>query len=238
MHHDPHATDHRRHLADLDILAGLPPERTEEIAAAAPARSFTAGELICTPRQRAESLFLLTHGRVRTFTLATDGRTLTTALLEPGALFGEILPSPEHHPADQFAEAVDDVTVCVMNRADVQRLLLTDPRVSSRMCAILARRVRELERRLSDAVFKTGPQRVAASLILLADHHTTAEAHRPVQLTVTHDELAALAGTTRETVTRVLGSYAGRGLIRLRRGTTTILDPAALAVEADQHTTR
>lgn len=234
MQHDANTADNARRLATVDIFTDLSQAQLDAVAAAAPARSFTAGELIITPRQRVESLVILTRGRVRTFTLSTDGRMLTTGLLAPGEVFGEMIPLPDQEVRAHFAEAIEDVTVCAMNRADVQRLLLSDARLAGRLCTILARRVHELERRLSDAIFKNGPERIAATLTLLADNHANTSTGRTVQIPVTHEEVAALAGTSRETATRVLGEYADRGLLRLGRRTLTILDPQAIAAEAGQ----
>ncbi len=55
---------------------------------------------------------------------------------------------------------------------------------------------------------------------------------RTAQVALTHEQLAALVGTSRETATKVLGDFADRGLIRLARGKITILDPAAISAEA------
>jgi len=218
-------------LASVDIFADLSEAQLTAIAAAAAEKSFAAGDRLFSARQRVESLFILKRGRVRTFMLSGDGRTLTTAILEPGTVFGAMAAMPDQQVCDNFAEAVDQVTVSVLSRADVHRLLWSDARIASRISAILGRRVLELERRLSDAVFKSVPERVASALILLAGK-ADLEADRGAQVTLTHQEIAAVIGASREAVTRVLGEYADRGLLRLGRGTVTILDPGGVAAEA------
>ncbi|MEU4290872.1 Crp/Fnr family transcriptional regulator [Kribbella sp. NPDC026596] len=141
-----------------------------------------------------------------------------------------LLPGQQMH--DNFTEALDEVVVCVMSRADVHRFLLSDPRIAVRISEILGRRVTELERRLSDTVFKSVPQRVAATLCLLVGEQQKRPLSRGVQLT--HERIAALTGTSRETATKVLAGYADRGLLRVGRGKVTILDPAAITAEADR----
>ena len=138
---------------------------------------------------------------------------------------------------DNFAEALDDVTVCVMSRADVHKFLLSDARIAARITEILGRRLADLEQRLSDSVFKSVPQRVATTLMTLATRiDTPAGKLRPgarhPQIALTHEQLAALAGTSRETCTKVLREFADRGLLRLVRGRITVLDPARLLDEA------
>lgn len=126
---------------------------------------------------------------------------------------------------DNFAEALEDVAVCVMTRADVRRLLLADPRIAARISETLGRRLAQLEQRLSDAVFKSVPERVAEALLTFAAPRTLGR-HSVVH--VTHEQVAALAGTSRETATKVLGSFAERGLISLGRGRISVLDSAGL----------
>ena len=136
-------------MAEVDIFADLSTQEMETLAAVAPMKTYAAGELLFTAHQPTETLFILKKGRVRVFRVSADGRALTTALLTPGTIFGEmVLLGQQMH--DNFAEAIDEVVVCVMSRADVQRYLLSDARIALRISEILGRRVAELERRLSD----------------------------------------------------------------------------------------
>ncbi|GAA1580083.1 Crp/Fnr family transcriptional regulator [Kribbella sancticallisti] len=220
-------------MAEVDIFADLSAAEMETIAAAAPMKTYSAGDLLYSPHQPVETLFILKKGRVRIFRISPDGRALTTALITPGTIFGDmLLLGQQMH--DNFAEALDDVVVCVMARADVHRFLLSDPRISIRISEILGRRVAELERRLSDTVFKSVPQRIAGTLCLLAGEQQKRPLGRGVQLALTHEQIAALTGTSRETATKVLGEYADRGLLKLSRGKVTILDPDTITAEAGQ----
>lgn len=218
-------------LSEVEIFADLPPEDMEAIAAAAPMATFAAGELLYSPPEPAERLFILKRGRVRIFRVSADGRALTTAIVTPGMVFGEmVVLGQQMH--DNFAEALDDVVVCVMSRRDVQHFLLSDVRIAARISEILGARVAQLERRLSEAVFKSVPQRVASTLCLLCADQRRPPLSRGVPLRLTHEQIAALAGTSRETATKVLGEFADRGLVSLGRGRVTVLSEAALADEA------
>ena len=118
-------------MAEVDIFADLSAQEMEAIGAAAPMRTYAAGEVIYSPHQRSETLFILKKGRVRIFRISPDGRALTTALVTPGTVFGEmVLLGQQMH--DNFAEALGDVVVCVMNRVDVNRFLLSVPSWSRR----------------------------------------------------------------------------------------------------------
>ena len=206
-------------MAEVDIFCDLDERDMDALAAAAPMKTYTAGTLVYTPHQPLETLFILKRGRIRIFRVSRDGRALTTAIIEPGTIFGEmVIVGQQMH--DSFAEALDDVVVCVMTKADVRRLLLDDPRIAARISETLGRRLAELEQRLSDAVFKSVPQRIAGALVTLAGGSPLG---RGSHVELTHEQLAALAATSRETTTKILGEFADQGLITLGRGRITIL---------------
>jgi CRP-like cAMP-binding protein len=83
-------------------------------------------------------------------------------------------------------------------------------------------------------VFKSVPERVATTLCLLADQEQRRPLGRGLQVSLTHEQVAALAGTSRETTTKVLNEFADQGLLRLGRGKLTILDLPRLSTEAGE----
>jgi len=219
-------------LSEVDIFRDLSPAEMEVIAAAAPMRTYAAGELLFSPHNPVETLFILKRGRVRVFRVAADGRALTTAIMTPGTIFGEMVLLGQRM-YDNYAEALDEAIVCVMSSPDVRRLLLSDPRIAARITATLGQRLVEMERRLSDTVFKRVPQRVAATLSTLAGQQRRyVVGSRATVVPLTHEQIAALVGTSRETTTKVLDDFADRGLLRLGRGKITLLDPAGIDAEA------
>ncbi|AXK37200.1 Crp/Fnr family transcriptional regulator [Streptomyces armeniacus] len=237
-HHDGETggTDRTWCISEVDIFRDLPEREMDAIAAAAPMKTYAAGDILHAPAQPSEVLFILKRGRVRIFRVSADGRALTCAIISSGTIFGEMALLGQRM-YDNFAEALDDVTVCVMSRADVRKLLLSDARIAARITEILGRRLADLEQRLSDSVFKSVPQRIATTLTTLATR-TDAPASRlrpgarHPQIALTHEQLAALAGTSRETTTKVLREFAAHGLLRLARGRITVLEPARLLDEA------
>src|SRR5918995_1829843 len=90
--------------------------------------------------------------------------------------------------------------VCVMSRSDVHRFLLSDPRIATRIAESLGNRLVEMERRLSESFFKSVPQRVAGTLAALAaQQRRYGVGSRSPVVVLTHEQIAALAGTSRET---------------------------------------
>jgi CRP-like cAMP-binding protein len=194
----------------MDLFADLSPAEMQAIADAAPMRHVERGTLVYSPLRPIELLCIVKQGRVRTYRTAVEGRSLTPAIVGPGMLFGQ-MPAVGLRMDDTYAEMIDPGVLCIMNATEIQRLLFSDIRIVSRITALLGGRLAELERRLADTALKSVPARICSTLTTLAG-----SPNAPVRLT--HDQLADLVGTTRETTTKVLGDLRARNYIRLRRG--------------------
>lgn len=215
------ANDREWVLREFDLFQDLTDDEVHAIGAAAPMSELPTGQTLYSPDRPAQVLFILKKGRIRLFQVALDGRTLTTAIIAPGQVFGEMAVLGQH--LDQtFAEALEPCIVCLMSRADVERLLLSDSRIATRVAELLGSRVADLERRLGDSVLKSVPERIAATLARMSG------ASGGSSIRLTHEQLAELVGTTRETTTKVLGDLADRGLVSLRRGRIVVRNAAAL----------
>jgi len=224
--------DKQGYLKDVDIFQDLSPEEIDALGKRAPMQTVEAGTLFYSPEERSEVLFILKAGRVRLYRLSPDGKALTTTIVESGTIFGEmaILGQGMH---DSYAEALTPCVLCLMSRDDVVRLLLGDPRIALRITETMGRRLLEAERRLSDFVFKSLPERIATVLVTLAEHEPARFSIWPshssqLELRYTHEQLAEMVGTHRETATKILNDLREQGLIDLKRGKVVLLDIDAL----------
>jgi len=221
--------DKQGYLKDVDIFQDLTPDEIDALGMRAPMRNVEGGTLFFSPLDRTEVLFILKVGRVRLFHLSPDGKALTTAILESGTIFGEmaLLGQGLDH---SYAEALTSCVLCLMSRQDVITLLLGDPRIALRITETLGRRLIEAEQRLSDFAFKRLPERVAALLLQLAQEPRSRlfRTGRP-EVRYTHEQLADMVGTYRETVTKILNEFRAQGWVELRRGKIIVLDRDALA---------
>lgn len=217
-------TDREWVLREFDLFRDLDDTEVDLIGQSAPMSQLPAGQMIYSPDRPTEVLFILKRGRIRLFQIGADGRTMTTAIIMPGQVFGEMSALGQH--LDQtYAETLEPCVVCLMSRADVERLLLADPRIATRVAEFLGSRVADLERKLGDSVLRSAPERICTTLARIATG-------QPV-IRLTHEQLADLVGTSRETVTKVLGELSDRQLVRLRRGRILVPDTAALVDLAD-----
>lgn len=155
-------------------------------------------------------MYLLYGGRVRLYTISPEGRALTVLLLDAPAVFGEVTLAEGAH-YDSYAISVTSCTVGVVRRDALRRALQVQPSLALRFMTVMSRRLRAIERKLSDIAFKSVPQRLAAALLgLWAERRDM-----PPTVRATHQQLAELIGSHRETVTKAIGDFRAAGLIRV-----------------------
>lgn len=162
-------------------------------------------------------LYLLKRGYVRLYRTSPEGRQLTVSLLGPGNVFGELggLSTGTRH---SFAEAATDVLICAMRQEDLERLMRTYPEVAVRMVRLLSGRLRELEDLLEALALSSVRTRLLHLLVKLAQRFGIREGRLSrLHVRLSHQDLADMAGCSRETVTLTLRELMARGLVRTGR---------------------
>jgi CRP-like cAMP-binding protein len=210
-------------LETIEIFQDLTHAEMKDIGQQTVMRTFQAGHLFYMPSDPGEVLFTLKQGRVQLYRLAPNGRKLVVSILHPGAVFGQ-MGLVGQHLHRTFAQALEECVVCVMSREEVERLLLEKPQIAIRFLNALGRRLEEAERRLEEFAFKDVPTRLAGLLIQL---NTEAGGNGTLK-GYTHQYLADMLGTYRETTTQILNEFQQQNLIRLSRKSIEIVDAVGL----------
>ena len=212
-----------RSLSQIDIFQDLSQREVEEIDRSTTMTTCEPGRVFYAPDEMGEVLFLLKKGRVQLYRLSPEGKKLVVAIMEPGSIFGEmsIVGQGMHNT---FAESIEDCTLCVMSRIDVERILMEKPRVALRFMEAMAHRLQETESQLEDLAFKGIPSRLAGLLLKLSD--------QTLVTGFSHQDLAEMLGTYRETTTQILNDFKSQGWIAIGRKRIEILDRDALETRA------
>ncbi len=191
-------------------------------------QTYPAGQIFHSPDEYGEQLFLLQSGRVRLYKLSSEGRALTLNVLEPISIFGEMtLVGQWMH--DSFAEAMTECTIGIINRMELRAMLHRYPQISLSFMELMGQRLRETENKLTDIAFKSVSQRLATVLLNLAReagniHIETA----PTVTRYTHQQLAEMIGSYRETVTKAIGEFRDGGLIQIDDEAIRLMNVAGL----------
>lgn len=223
-------TNKLTYLSMIEIFQDLSPSEMDYINQVTTMVSTPRGKLFYSPEDNAEVLFLLKKGTVDLYRISSQGKKLVTANLQAGAVFGKMQILGQRL-GESYAEATSESLICVMSRNDVDRLLLDDPRIAMRLAQSLGNRLAEAESRLEDMAFKSVSARLASLLLRIAEE--TDWRGRRIVKGLTHQQLAEIIGTYRETVTLTLNEFQAAGHIQTGRRKVTLIDEVRLAELAD-----
>lgn len=218
---DAAAVDKLGLLKASDLFESLNDEQMKDVEEMTVMTSCKRGSVIYGQDDKSESLFLLKKGKVTLYRLSPDGKKLTTALIAPGTLFGD-MEFTGTTLAGSFAEASEDSILCIVTRHDLELLIAKYPVIGIRLLNVMSRRIRNLEARLEEGLLRDMSARVAAAILRLREEQDSDEVR------VTHQELADSLGTYRETVTSTLGDLQSKGLVTLERTRVRVNDARSL----------
>lgn len=207
-----------------DLFRDLPEAERAQLERSISAAAYPMGHTFYSPDEPGDGVLLLRRGRVRLYKLSPEGRALTLHILGPGAVFGE-LALAAHWRHDSFAEAMTDCEVGTLGRDALRHVLSDYPAVALRFMELMSRRLRALEHKLADIAFRSVPQRLASALLRLANCAPGQPVADPPEVVrYTHQQLAELIGSYRETVTKAIGEFREAGLIRIEEDAILLTD--------------
>jgi CRP-like cAMP-binding protein len=204
------------------LFEGLAQEDVRRLLAAATRRTFKRNEVLFHDGDPADTLHLIAKGRVAARITTSLGETATLDVLVAGGFVGELaLLTPQARRAATVI-ALEPTETMAIHRDDFERIRADHPSVGDVMMRILTERVKRLNGQLLEAMYLPADRRVIRRLLALADIYTSNG--NELEVPLTQEDLAGLAGTTRGTVNRVLRDEEKKGLVRLGRGRVTIVD--------------
>ena len=157
----------------------------------------------------------------------SDGRAIALATLGPGDIFGE-LAMLDGEARSASVETLSDSELLALPAADFRRMLADHPEISVKLIVALTRRLRETNERVARQSFQTVPSRVAGVLTQLIAEEAAPEGRSGVTVRMTQADLAQLAGTSRESVSRFLATLERAGVVSVGRGRVTVVEPRRL----------
>jgi len=214
---------------DWPLLADLPADDVRRLLAIARRRAFGKGEVVFHRDDPADSLHLVVRGRFGARVLTPLGDSVLVDVLGPGQSFGELALLGPDGRRSATVEALEAGETRSIFRDDFAALQREHPAVKDVLLRLLAEQLRRSTDRVVEAHYVDAETRVRRRLAELAS--TYEEGVVPL----TQEDIAAMAGTSRATVNRVLREEARLGAVALARGRTTVLDPDALERRCRRH---
>jgi len=218
-------------MAFVPLLDVLDAEQRRSLLAAARVRRFGRQEILFHEDDPADSLHVLTRGRVAVQVRSDLGVAVTVDVVGVGDILGELALLTPNARRAATAIALEPTETMVVTAAQFGALRAEHSEIERMLVALLVERTRRQSARLVEALTVSAPRRVLRRLVELCEVYAPGQNEALIPLT--QDHLAGLAGTTRETVNRTLRQEADRGTVVLGRGRMTVRNRADLASRAN-----
>jgi len=186
---------------------------------------YPKGSLLFVEGEQPRGIFLLCSGRAKLTTSSTEGRVLIVKIAEPGEVLGAsatILGKPY----EVSAETIEPAQLNFIKREDFLRFLTTHPEACMHAAQQLSEKYHAAQREIrSLGLAQTTGEKLAKLLLDWCDRNGEAMS-KGIRLKVllTHEEIAQMIGTTRETVTRLLSEFKRRKIIEVKGSTVVVLE--------------
>ena len=214
----------RRQLVErVPLFARLGPEQLDALAGVATTRRLGAREELFHKGDPAAQVYVVASGRLKVATTSLSGDDVTFNLLGEGEVVGE-LPLLTGGRRTGTVSALEPSELLVLERRDFLRFLREQPEAASALLVVLAERLVRISEFVEDTIFLKLPARLAKKLLHLAESYgEEGKEGTLLQLRLSQGELADLVGTSRESVNKQIRAWTEEGVLRMERGSITIL---------------
>ena len=213
------------------LLSALPAEARESLLARCRRRQFVRGAYLVYEGDPGDSLHLITKGRVAVLVGGAEGNPFAVALMGPGDFFGEQALLNARAVRSATIQALEPTETLVVNRSDFEDLRRQHPEVDRLLIGVLAKMVDRLTRQVAELTEIPGTVRIYRRIVALAELYGgdgEVATSDPVEIPLTQDQLASLAGVHLRLTSRVLGEARAAGLLDTNKGRLVIKDLPAL----------
>jgi CRP/FNR family cyclic AMP-dependent transcriptional regulator len=215
------------------LFCDLPRKALTKLQAIKATSVYPKGAMLCLEGQAARGIYVLCTGRAKLSTTSSEGKSIILRIAEPGEVLG-LTAAMSNTPYEATVETLEPSQANFISQTDFTRFLQEYPDVSMKVaqqlthnCKCAYNEIRSLG--LSSSV----PEKIAKLLLNWAEHPLDSPNRKKspeiaIRVTLTQEEIAQFAGTSRETVSRVLSAFKKKGWLRIKGATWSILNKRAL----------
>ncbi len=203
-------------------------ELLHDMGVATADRGYDPGDAIYREGEYGDALYIVVSGVLKLFRPYSGSKEATLRLLRPWDIFGHLAFEGDTKQR-AYAEAVTKCTVTKVPKVFVERAVRQEPRVAFKLMTLLELRLVQYEELVKCLLPRETEVRIANLLPLLAQKFSETDgASVTINLRLTHQDLAAMVASTRESVTKVLNDMRNREIIAIEAGRITLKDSRTL----------
>lgn len=216
----------------VDLFKGVSDADVRQIARLCTERRYKRGATIFSEGDPSDTLLIVVEGLVQLVSVSSSGAETILRFLKPDQIFGELLFAEEKRAFDAVAST--EALVTIIPRNNFRELLTRFPTVAQNFIRLLSKRLALVEQRFAGFGHTWSYHRLGKVLLQLsAEHGVETPAGTVIPLRLTHEDLAKLIGTTRETVTTQINKFKRIGLLK-RKGPHFIVNRRLLVKFLDR----
>ncbi len=187
-------------------------------------QEFKKGEYIYLPDHSSDKIFFIESGRVKIGSYSDNDKEITKAIIGVGEVFGELSMIGENKRRD-FAFAMEDTKLCAVSTEEMKHLMRDHNGLSIFLMKIIGSRVLAMEKRLESLVFKDSKSRIVEYLVNEIEKRGQRVGFEWVlRKFITHQEIANITATSRQTVTTLLNDLRNKNIITFDRRRLLVRD--------------
>jgi CRP-like cAMP-binding protein len=211
-------------LEKIHLFEGLSDEEMQKIEERSTMKTKEKGTHIYFPNEPSKIIFFLKNGRVKIGSYSNDGKEIIKGIMHPGDMFGEMGLVGQETRKDFAIAMDDDVRVCTMNVEEVIDMMRGNSDLSLKITTTIGNRLSKIERKFESLIFKDARTRIVDLIREMATERGKVLAGGEVLLehSLTHQDIANLTATSRQTVTTVLNELKENDQINFDRKTILI----------------
>lgn len=211
-------------LAYVPIFSELPKETIDKIALAGSRKSYKKDSVILMEEEAGSALFVIISGKVKISRTSNDGREVILSILDESDFFGE-MAILDGLSRSATVVAIEESELFIIQRNDFLDMLKQFPEISIALLTELTSRLRIADMKIKALSLKDAEGKVATVILQLADDMgKIKQGVVEIEKLPLQQDLANMAGTSRETISRTLHTFAKKGLVELDGSKLRILN--------------
>jgi CRP/FNR family transcriptional regulator len=191
-------------------------------------RCFRKNQVIFMEEDSGKYMYIVLAGKLKVTKTTPGGKETVLAIHQPGDFFGE-MTLLDGKTAPATVSAMEDCRIATVSGGDFRKYLMRNEKVVEQIIQVLCSRLRQVWSQIQSLSYSTADARIRGTLLQLSRKHGVPDARGIIiDLKITHQELAGMVGTSRETVTRTLARLQRDRIIQIDGRRIIVLNPRAL----------
>lgn len=213
------------YFENIDLFKIFCPHNVKDMGDKHEFSNFDKDQFIYFSDEPSTHIYLIASGRVKIGSYSNDGKEIIKAVLQQGEIFGEMAILGEEKRND-FAQAMDgNTSICPLKLSDMEFLMKENRKLSIKMRKLVGIRLQKAERKIESLVFKDARTRIIEYLVDLSEEKGQKVGFELlVKNFFTHQDIASMTATSRQTVTTVLNELREKNLINFDRKRLLVRD--------------